>query len=316
MFNSKYNLKLLAANNESGSGKPEDMGGNTEEEVAKTHIGEGGNQDEAPNEDSKAINADDQDKTLVEDENVDKSGDGTDEELPKPSAQTKDWRDKEIGRKHAKNKELEKQLADERAEKNHLRQMLEAATIKNPDADNVIEKAEVRPAILSPDARRLQPDSGNEFQQAVHNEAARLAALTKYNEDCNVVADTGKKAYGNEWDAAMSNIATLGILDQETMNGVLATDNPAKVLYELGASPEKLQNIMELPPAKRIAEMTKMSIAKAAKPKISDAPPPIEPVKGRNDGDPNDLTNVKNDDEWFAKRRAQKRAKLEAQHAR
>ncbi len=117
-------------------------------------------------------------------------------------------------------------------------------------------------------------------QAEVDAAADRKLATQRYNEDCNKAATEGEKAFP-DWKDAVSNLETLGGFDMETMNGILASDNPAKALYELGKNPENYHRIMELSPARRIIEIGKIAMAPVQAKKVSDAPPPVNPVGGR-----------------------------------
>ena len=140
----------------------------------------------------------------------------------------------------------------------------------------------------------------------------------KFNEDSTKADKDGSKRFGANWTKATDNLRTLGGFDVETMQQVLATDDPAKLLYELGTNPDKYHEIMDLPPYKRFAEMVKLAAAPAPKPaarKPSDAPPPVDSLRGQNRGDPNDLRDDLTDDEWYARRQRQKAARFAARQA-
>ena len=108
----------------------------------------------------------------------------------------------------------------------------------------------------------------------------------------------------------------LGGFDQDTMNGILASDDPAKALYELGKNPDQYHRIMELPVPRRIIEIGKIAMQAASPKKVSEAPAPVTPVGGRAAPAATTLDDKMDDDKWFQTRRAQRRAKWEAQQPR
>jgi hypothetical protein len=228
-----------------------------------------------------------------------------DEPPAAPPAET--WQDKELRRKHA-------QLQQERREKADLKASLEAAQemlnrLNGGDGLPPPESGE-RPAAS---AARPAQSSEDEIQAA----ARQLVAQQNFDNAANDADKTGRERYKDKWDKATGTLATLGGFDPETMQGILATDDPAKVLFTLGDKPEEYQRIMDLPPAKRLAEMVKIGMPEPRTPpkRPSGAAPPTEPVGGRNRGDPNALSDELDDETWYARRQAQKKARFEARRA-
>lgn len=218
------------------------------------------------------------------------------ETLPEPVVEPEpakpEWWKKELGKKHAQIKDAERKLAEKDAQIEALRVIAE----RQPAVDG-------EPVVTQPRAAPV------ESQDIVER---RVRAQIQYDDDCNKAAQNGEKEYGAEWRGAIENLQTLGGFDPETMTGVLATDNPAKVLYELGKNPENYQRIMELPPAKRIIEMGKLAMAPVTAKKVSDAPAPVAAVGGRAAPAAVTLNDKMSDDEWYAAAQAQRRAKWEA----
>lgn len=193
----------------------------------------------------------------------------------------KDWRDKELGKKHAQIKERDRLLA----EKEQRIKDLEAIA------------ARVAPVTDEPVEQRAPVISKND-DAAIQAAAAQLRNQEKFNEACVAAEIKGKEVYKEAFEKAVETIQTLGGFDPQTMVGILATDDPSKVLFELGNNPNEYHRIMELTPEKRIAEMTKMAMVVTPKPKLSDAPPPVEQVGGRGGGAPSELRDDLSDDEW------------------
>lgn len=154
-----------------------------------------------------------------------------------------------------------------------------------------------------------------EFDTAVAAEAERVANLRlaqqSFNAKCNDVEDKGSKAFGAKWPAAK---AQLGILDDEgripldLLTTALETDDPAKVLFELGSDIEKATQFMAMTPLKRAIAMAKIAETKpvAERPQ-SKTPPPVDPLGGRGGGNdrPSDRDS---DEEWNRKEEIRERA--------
>ncbi len=201
---------------------------------------------------------------------------------PEPTAEQQDWRDKEIRRKHAQLQEQKRLLAEREKEIEDLRVLAQ------------------RPADGS-----TPPVSPGLSRDDVKREAAALRAQEKYQEDLLDINAAGEKNYGKDWNAALETLTTFGTVDMETMRGIMATDDPAKVLVTLGKTPAEYQRIMDIPdPVRRQTEFVKLSL-KTAAPKPSNAPAPTEPVKSRVTPTVS-LSDKDSDEDWYAKRAAQR----------
>lgn len=208
-----------------------------------------------------------------------------------------DWRDKQIRKMTARQRQAERERDEARAEAETTRKLLErrgggaADTTAGGAGDDTVA------AGLS--------------EEEVDKRAEAKVLKNQYDKDCNEAAQNGKKLYGKTWDGAMENLKTLGGFDFDTMQGILATDNPSAVLHELGSKPEEYQRIMELPPAKRLAEMVKIALPKAKVPKgVSQAAAPVAAVRGRAPAD-TELKDSLSDEEWATRRRAQRAARFQ-----
>lgn len=194
-----------------------------------------------------------------------------------------DWKDRELGSKHRQIQKLKDELARERSEKEALKALTDrVAGSETP----------------------TQPLQQTISQSDIDAAADRKIAHDRYVEDCNKTAETGEKAYGTEWRGAVQNLELLGGFDPDTMTGLLATDDPAKVLFELGKNPDNYHRIMQLPSAKRIIEMGKLAMTPVATKKVSEAPAPVNPVGGRAAPAPTTLNDNMSDDEWYAAAKA------------
>lgn len=105
--------------------------------------------------------------------------------------------------------------------------------------------------------------------------------------------------------------AVVGALPAAVMNpemaiAVLECDSAADVAYHLGKNPAEAERISKLPPIRKAIELGKLeaAIAAAAKPKPTGAPPPPNPVGGKEPAttDPDKLPM----EEWYRLRQAGK----------
>jgi hypothetical protein len=228
-------------------------------------------------------------------------GDGGDP--PAEPAARADWRDREIGRKHA-------QLQAEKRERARLEREL-------ADAQALLARTGGDDGGDPPAAGRTPPAGPVLSQADVHREAEKIVAKNTYDTQCNDAYEKGKGTYGAKWDTALSQLQVLGGLGEndqaavEMMTNVLAADDPAKVLYTLGSNPDEYHRVMALPPARRTAELIKLGMPDKPKPKPrpSGAPDPVEPLTRRANADNTETKlydDKTSDDEWYAIRRRQK----------
>lgn len=215
-------------------------------------------------------------------------------EEPKVEEPKPDWKDKELKAKH-------RQLQEAKRREAELQRRAEAAEAL---ASKFNQKVDSLPEPLVVPADQVE------------KRAQELLSQQKYLEDCNNAARDGEDKYKTEWKDAVSNLEMLGGFDQDTMNGILASDDPARALYELGKNPDNYHRIMELSVPRRIIEIGKLAMQPASQKKVSEAPAPVNPVGGRAAPAPTTLDDKMDDDKWFQVRRAQRRAKWEAQQPR
>jgi hypothetical protein len=228
------------------------------------------------------------------------------EPVAKPPA--KDWRDKEMARRSRRIDEERARAEDAIAENKRLRDLAESLTRQQQVPKDGDPPAPVQPV--------QQPDPERRYTQAeIQAEARRIADEEQFKRDFSTAYEAGSKTYTKTaMDHAIGQISELGGLDRAHLDMVLATDDPGKVLYTLGAKPEEFQRIMDLPFNRRVIELTKMGLTMAAPAprKQSNTPPPVEPVGGGGGGAGDNRYNDKaSDDEWFAaeEKRAEAHAK-------
>lgn len=236
-----------------------------------------------------------------------------------PDAQTKapqklpDWAQKKLAesefqRREAqrKAKELEDRLAAVEAAKAPPQAAPtpnaadEAAAERNAPTGGYRSQADFDRAVQAEASRR-------------ENEARQAAATAEFNRRSNDTFEAGVRSFGEDnFRAAVANLQSVGIMDNEFVSLALETDDPAKVLFELGSDPDRAYQLMALTPAKRAMELAKISAPAPKTPtKLSNAPRPVQPVEGsaRVTGEPRDEDD---DQTWFAKRNAEIRSRYSA----
>jgi len=216
------------------------------------------------------------------------------------------------------------------AEWNAKQNRYEASQAKKRLAELEAENAALKAAATKPAAPNANdaaaananaPEGGfrsqQEFDAAVQREADTRAIRERaqadqraFDDACNATFNKGVETYKDDFQQAVSNLQSVGIMNRDVLDLVLATEDPAKVLFDLGSDPDRAQAILDMTPAKRAVEIAKLSVVapkKAADP-LSRAPAPIRPVEGtaRVSGDPRDDDD---DAAWFAKRQAQRAAR-------
>lgn len=145
------------------------------------------------------------------------------------------------------------------------------------------------------------------------NEARARQAQADFDAACNAAYQKGKgdPDMAEHFDNAVQNLQQIGFMNRDVLDLVVATEDPARVLYELGSDPDRAASILSLPPAKRAVEIAKLSVVPAPKKApspLSNAPRPVTPIDGsaRTSAEPSDNDS---DEVFFAKREAQLRAK-------
>lgn len=206
-----------------------------------------------------------------------------------PPEGKEDWRDKEIGRKHRQNQDL-------KAENERLKQ-------EAKDRDELLARRK-----KGPDGDDEPPQKTGLTQEDVKREAARQRAQETYDEQCNSAYADGRDRFKDKFELSITRIGQLGGVSIEDMTSILGTDDPAKVLLELGQNPEKYHKIMGLPEARRRNEIAKLGMKTETTPPkktVSDAETPVDDVEPRAARKTEELSDKDTDDDWYRKREAQ-----------
>lgn len=207
-------------------------------------------------------------------------------------------------------------LAAKAADNRRLNEELSKTIKPVPDAEPAAADAEGEQPVRSDYKTKA------EFDAAVQAEAERVANLRlaqqSFNAKCNDVEDKGSKTFGAKWQNAKAQLAILddeGRIPLDLLTTALETDDPAKVLFELGSDIEKATEFMAMTPLRRAIAMAKIADTKAPVRQQSKAPPPVDPIGGKGSGDegPSDRDS---DEEWNRKEAIRERRVAEQRRAR
>jgi hypothetical protein len=226
-----------------------------------------------------------------------------------------DWAEKKLAESSFEAREA-KRRAKELEDKVAAYEAVEKARAAAPPAPNAADDAA---------ARANAPDGGYksqaEFDAAVAAEAGRREAAARaqqaaeaFDAKCNAAYAKGKETFADDFDGAVKNLQSVGAMQREVLDLVLETEDPAKVLYELGSDPDKAAALIAMPPAKRALEIARIAVVPPPKSKpanLSNAPRPVTPVDGsaRVSSEPSDEDD---DETFFRKREAQLAARAGA----
>lgn len=237
--------------------------------------------------------------------NEDPPADSPPADSPPVEAQP-DWREKQINRQHRLLKDKDRELADIRAENERLKQLA--------------ERVSTPPAEQTPPAQQ-QSMTREQIQAEAEKIANAKFDQDTYNRDCNDAFTRGKNVYKDKWEPTLKVLGQFSEIQQaDVMKEILRTDDPAKVLFELGSNPAEAQRIFEMSPNRRTTEFIKIAIKenKVTTPKPTNAGAPVEPISGRGgSAKSEDLYDDKmSDDDFYAIRQKQKRERFAARNGR
>jgi len=204
------------------------------------------------------------------------------------------WRDRQIDRLHAKRRSAEQDV-------DAARTIVERQPAKKPAAQG---------------EQQLYTEEEVERRAQVKN------AQTAYDDGCTETDSKGKKYYGDKWSSATGKLAKMGGVTVDDMVAILATDEPAVVLYSLASDPDEYERVMRLPPARRTAAFVKLGLkapprAVSEEPESKrpgDNPPPVRPLQGGRRQASQvrvDIYDDKADDDaWYKQRNETRRKKF------
>jgi hypothetical protein len=216
----------------------------------------------------------------------------------------RDWRDKQIDKHYAtiklQERELDRLKALE-AENAQLKALNDAATRRSGDTP-------------PPPPAAPQPASA----QASDAVIAQRVEQELFNRQVKDLESKVRQDYPNDLQPVLENLNKLG-LSGDTLAGVmsqvLATDDPAYVLVTLGKDPGRLQDTLDMTPAKRQAAMIKIGMERAAaapptpdRPSGAPPPPSAPPTRGSAAAPSSDniYDPALTDEQFYAIRKRQK----------
>lgn len=211
---------------------------------------------------------------------------------------------------------ISKRLAVTAAEKRRLNEELQKTIKAVPEADPAAAAADGEQPVRSDYKTKAEFDAA--VDAAADRKAELKLAQQSFNAKCNDVEDKGSKAFGDKWQNAKNQLAILddeGRIPLDLLTTALETDDPAKVLFELGSDIEKATEFMAMTPLRRAIAMAKIADTKAPVRQQSKAPPPVDPIGGKGSGDegPSDRDS---DEEWNRKEAIRERRVAEQRRAR
>ena len=188
-----------------------------------------------------------------------------------------------------------RRAAEEMAQQNAARVREYEEIVKRLQTD---PKAPVDPAKPAPRTDAPSP--------SVQQEAANIV----FQRDVATISENGGKAFGAKWNEAVSRLNAFGANSNEFVADVMAIDQARahEIMFDISQDGEKAVALARMAPARRIAEITRMAMTKAAsatdpkpepkadpkpasdpKPAISKAPAPkpaIAPLAAAPEVDP------------------------------
>jgi hypothetical protein len=140
--------------------------------------------------------------------------------------------------------------------------------------------------------------------------AREMSRIERFTEKANSLVAEGSKKHANYMGALKDLAAEVG--DFVKPNGAPSpfmevvlevAEKPSALLYHLGKNPDLASELADLSPIQLAKRLDRIERDLDAKPKTSNAPKPLEPVKGT--ATDSDLGSGLSDTEWLRRREAQ-----------
>lgn len=123
------------------------------------------------------------------------------------------------------------------------------------------------------------PLTQSDVERLAEAKASQKAAEIEFNTACNTIFNDGVRQFG-DFEATLGNFKDVGGLTIPVVQAALATDDPAKALYELAKDRDLADRVLKLSPVKMAAELAKLALKQPKAKPTSAAPAPIQPVRG------------------------------------
>ena len=168
----------------------------------------------------------------------------------------------------AKNRELESAAAQARREAQEARELADrlSARAVDPNAPPGTVQPPRPASIVAPPSNDADVD--------------RRAAELLFIRDAHNVSEAGFKTYGQTWNESIKALDAYGINSPDFVSSVMEVDRSRthEIMHQIAQDGEKAIALAAMSPARRIAEITRISIAMAANTASSTATPPAGTV--------------------------------------
>lgn len=204
-------------------------------------------------------------------------------------------------------KELTQAAIDRRVARERRRvaeAQAETALLKQRIAE--LEKKEDGDKVLTP----------KEIEELAEAKAEQKTNERIYKAAFNGMMGAAAKEYGDQkkFDAACNEfVDDVGDLPRSVIAPMLDMDNGHSILNYLIKNPDEAADLIVMSPTRQVRELANLSLKLEASKKktISKVPAPITPLGGKQKSTANVApTDADNDDAWFAKRDATRRARV------
>lgn len=156
--------------------------------------------------------------------------------------------------------------------------------------------------------------------QDVERQAREIVEMERFTSKCNEVVRVGDEQYPdfNEKLKELGNEAALFNKDgrpEHLLEAILDVDDPAALIYHLGANPDVAAEIAELSPRQQVRRLAVIELelksstkepkpASAKAPAVTKAPPPIQPNRTASGQFSKDPTQMSDAEWWSAQRKS------------
>lgn len=186
------------------------------------------------------------------------------------------------------------ELTAKRFEAERVARMETDARIKAEQA-NADLIAKLGGKVVDPAVTVMPAMNEAEIDRRAQEKAVQMAENARFNDQCNNIAESGKKDFP-DWDDALRNLTMVGAVgqnvDPEFLRTAVELRSPHKILHYLGKNLEEAERVTKLPPKQMAMEMARLeaslnapapAIAPIIAPlQVSNAPAPVIPVGGKS----------------------------------
>jgi hypothetical protein len=142
----------------------------------------------------------------------------------------------------------------------------------------LLERLQRDPNATEPPARREQPAASDP------GDIDRRAAELVFARDAQSISETAFRTYGNDWVQSVNILNSLGLNSGDFVGSVMEVvgrDKTHEIMHTLAQEPEKAASLAQMSPAKRIAEIARMSHAMSGSTATAAPAAPAKPAAAR-----------------------------------